>query len=207
MKRRILTGLLILSSVSMATAAELSQYAANKAMQANQLAQDEKLPQAIQVLVKAEPGRAYDKAYLARMLGVFYWQSEQVKPAIKQLSYAVSSGELQDEQAWTTRKMLADLLTMNHDYSQALPHYYKLTQSVPKNEKASEIWLRIAQIQYQMNQWRKVLSAMERYEAFRLPDAIPPLSVKLGTQFQLEQWKNAILTLKRLIALEPDKTN
>ncbi|MCV5374182.1 hypothetical protein OFD18_38985, partial [Escherichia coli] len=73
-------------------------------------AQEEKLKEAISTLESLDLSRGYDQAFVARMLGIFYWQNEQVKPAIKQLDFAVSSGLLQDEQAWQTRKMLADIL-------------------------------------------------------------------------------------------------
>jgi len=207
MMKRIILCLLLSSAAMWCSATELSQYAANKAVKANQLAQEDKLSEAIAVLKDADVSLSYDKAYFARMLGVFYWQNEQLKPAIAALNQAVSSGELKDDQGWQTEKMLADLLLMNQQYSNALPHYYQLTKSVPKTQKADEIWLRIAQVHYQMEQWSKTLTAMKEYDKFRLPDTVPPLSVKLGAQMQLEQWNDAIPTLKRLINLEPDRSN
>ncbi len=206
MMKRIFVCLLLMSSSSL-FAAELSQYAANKAMKANQLAQEDKLSEAIDMLKTADVSRNYDKAYFARMLGVFYWQNEQIKPAVNSLTQAVVSGELADEQGWQTQRMLADLLLMDQQYKKALPHYYQLTKNVPKTEKESELWLRIGQVNYQIEQWKKSLEAIAQYERFKLPDEVTPLSVKLGAQLQLEQWKSAIPTLKRLINLEPTKSN
>ncbi|MBE3830805.1 hypothetical protein HJ015_23885, partial [Vibrio parahaemolyticus] len=81
-----------------------------RVQRAHSLAQEEKFKEAISTLESLDLSRGYDQAFVARMLGIFYWQNEQVKPAIKQLDFAVSSGLLQDEQAWQTRKMLADIL-------------------------------------------------------------------------------------------------
>ncbi|MCG3742701.1 tetratricopeptide repeat protein [Vibrio cincinnatiensis] len=206
MIRRFILYLMLLGSTS-SLATELSPYAANKALQANQFAQEERFDEAIRLLEETQFTRAYDKAYLARMLGVFYWQNEQLKPAIKSLNNAVNSGELQDEQGWTTRRMLADLLLMDQQYQQALSHYYQLTKQVPADQKAHELWLRIAQVHYQLQQWKKTLEAMAHYERFKRPDEITPLSVKLGAQLQLERWSPAIDTLKRLITLEPTKSS
>ncbi|MCG3732050.1 tetratricopeptide repeat protein [Vibrio cincinnatiensis] len=206
MIRRFILYLMLLGSTS-SLATELSPYAANKALQANQFAQEERFGEAIRLLEETQFTRAYDKAYLARMLGVFYWQNEQLKPAIKSLNNAVNSGELQDEQGWTTRRMLADLLLMDQQYQQALSHYYQLTKQVPADQKAHELWLRIAQVHYQLQQWKKTLEAMAHYERFKRPDEITPLSVKLGAQLQLERWSPAIDTLKRLITLEPTKSS
>ncbi len=204
MKKFLITTLLSLTAAS-AIAQELSQYTASKVQRAHSLAQEEKLKEAISTLESLDLSRGYDQAFVARMLGIFYWQNEQVKPAIKQLDFAVSSGLLQDEQAWQTRKMLADILLNEQQFAKALPHYYELSKAVPKNQKAHEVWLRIAQSHYQLGQWNKVLSAMGRYEKFGQPDELGPLSIKLSSELELKKWQPAIVTIKRLIAIEPER--
>ncbi|HGS5618146.1 TPA: tetratricopeptide repeat protein [Vibrio parahaemolyticus] len=204
MKKFLITTLLSLTAVS-AIAQELSQYTASRVQRAHSLAQEEKFKEAISTLESLDLSRGYDQAFVARMLGIFYWQNEQVKPAIKQLDFAVSSGLLQDEQAWQTRKMLADILLNEQQFAKALPHYYELSKAVPKNQKAHEVWLRIAQSHYQLSQWNKVLSAMGRYEKFGQPDELGPLSIKLSSELELKKWQPAIVTIKRLIAIEPER--
>ncbi|ELA9305503.1 tetratricopeptide repeat protein [Vibrio parahaemolyticus] len=204
MKKFLITTLLSLTAAS-AIAQELSQYTASRVQRAHSLAQEEKLKEAISTLESLDLSRGYDQAFVARMLGIFYWQNEQVKPAIKQLDFAVSSGLLQDEQAWQTRKMLADILLNEQQFAKALPHYYELSKAVPKNQKAHEVWLRIAQSHYQLSQWNKVLSAMGRYEKFGQPDELGPLSIKLSSELELKKWQLAIVTIKRLIAIEPER--
>ncbi len=204
MKKFLITTLLSLTAAS-AIAQELSQYTASRVQRAHSLAQEEKLKEAISTLESLDLSRGYDQAFVARMLGIFYWQNEQVKPAIKQLDFAVSSGLLQDEQAWQTRKMLADILLNEQQFAKALPHYYELSKAVPKNQKAHEVWLRIAQSHYQLSQWNKVLSAMGRYEKFGQPDELGPLSIKLSSELELKKWQPAIVTIKRLIAIDPER--
>ncbi|WMN66782.1 tetratricopeptide repeat protein [Vibrio parahaemolyticus] len=204
MKKFLITTLLSLTAAS-AIAQELSQYTASRVQRAHSLAQEEKLKEAISTLESLDLSRGYDQAFVARMLGIFYWQNEQVKPAIKQLDFAVSSGLLQDEQAWQTRKMLADILLNEQQFAKALPHYYELSKAAPKNQKAHEVWLRIAQSHYQLSQWNKVLSAMGRYEKFGQPDELGPLSIKLSSELELKKWQPAIVTIKRLIAIEPER--
>ncbi|MEA5239140.1 tetratricopeptide repeat protein [Vibrio parahaemolyticus] len=204
MKKFLITTLLSLTAAS-AIAQELSQYTASRVQRAHSLAQEEKFKEAISTLESLDLSRGYDQAFVARMLGIFYWQNEQVKPAIKQLDFAVSSGLLQDEQVWQTRKMLADILLNEQQFAKALPHYYELSRAVPKNQKAHEVWLRIAQSHYQLSQWNKVLSAMGRYEKFGQPDELGPLSIKLSSELELKKWQPAIVTIKRLIAIEPER--
>ncbi|MDF5117575.1 hypothetical protein P3743_13670 [Vibrio parahaemolyticus] len=204
MKKFLITTLLSLTAAS-AIAQELSQYTASRVQRAHSLAQEEMLKEAISTLESLDLSRGYDQAFVARILGIFYWQNEQVKPAIKQLDFAVSSGLLQDEQAWQTRKMLADILLNEQQFAKALPHYYELSKAVPKNQKAHEVWLRIAQSHYQLSQWNKVLSAMGRYEKFGQPDELGPLSIKLSSELELKKWQPAIVTIKRLISIEPER--
>lgn len=205
MKRRILSYLL-LSCLSVTTyAAELTPYTASKVVKANQLAQENKVKEAIQILKQAELSRSYDRAYVARMLGVFYWQNEQIPAAIASLKLAVESNELQDDQAWTTRKMLADLdkPTRVSFSTQTLLH---ASASHSRRSKGNELWLRISQLHFQMQEWKAVLNGMQQYAQFQTKDAVLPLSLQLGAQLNLEQWKPGILTLKRLLVLEPQKT-
>lgn len=205
MMKQFLIGAILSLSAFTTVANELSQYTATRVQRAHNLAQEEKLQEAISTLEGLDLSRGYDQAFVARMLGIFYWQNEQVKPAIKQLEIAVNSGLLEDEQAWQTRKMLADMLLNEQQFSKALPHYYDLSKSVPESQKAHEIWLRIAQSHYQLSQWNKVLSAMARYEKYGQPDEMAPLSIKLSAELELKKWQPAIGTIKRLIAIEPER--
>ena len=105
-KRLLLVSLILASGTSFAQ--ELSQYTATRVQKAHELAQEEQVKQAITMLREIDTSREYDQAFVARMLGVFYWQDGKPKQAIKQLEKAVTSGLLQDEQGWITERMLAD---------------------------------------------------------------------------------------------------
>ncbi|WP_434763137.1 tetratricopeptide repeat protein [Vibrio fortis] len=201
----ILVGLILMPF--MMQAKELSQYTAIRVQKAHQLSQEEKVKEAIEALESIESERAYDKAYVVRMLGVFYWQDGKPSAAIKQLAYAVDTGLLLDEQAWITQRMLADLLLNEQEFKKALPHYYELVKTAPETEKKDQLWLRIAQAEYQLQNWKKVLPAIAEHDKFNKKSELAPLSLKLGAQLQLKQWKQSIPTLESLIALQPDKTN
>ncbi|MGF1689479.1 hypothetical protein L4C36_22930 [Photobacterium japonica] len=195
-----------LGAFSSMASAELSQFTAGKVQRANTLQQDDKLDQAIAMLEGLDPSRDYDKAFVQRMLGVFYWQQGNSKKAIANLTAAVNTGLLKDEQAWITQRMLADILLSNAQYKQALPHYYALTKSIPDTQKADELWFRIAQSHYQLSEWKAVLRALSSHQRYAKKADVQSLTLKLGAQLQLQQWKGTIPTLERLIALEPKKT-
>ncbi|MDO6706736.1 lipopolysaccharide assembly protein LapB [Photobacterium sp. 1_MG-2023] len=197
--------ILALLFTPVALSAQLSQYSAGKVQQAQKLQQENKLNEAISVLKGMDISRAYDRAFIDRVLGVYYWQAEKPSESIRHLSQSVSSGLLEDEQARSTQRMLADILLSQAQYKTALKHYYQLSQSIPASEKADELWLRIAQAHYQIEEWRPVLSALQHYERLHRKDEVQPLTMKLGAQLQLKQLQSALPTLNRLIVLQPEK--
>ena len=147
---RLLRSTLLMISASLVgvmpvMAGTLSPAVATKALKAKKLADKKHYDKAIEVLTPL-PKQAYDKAYMARMLGIFYWQNEQIKPAIKALRLAVSGDQLEPEQAWSTRRMLADILLMNQQYKPALTEYSQLVKTQPKSkshEDKAELWCSI----------------------------------------------------------------
>ncbi|CSB80429.1 TPR domain protein putative component of TonB system [Vibrio cholerae] len=66
--------------------------------------------------------------------------------------------------------------------------------------------MRISQLHFQMQEWKAVLNGLQQYAQFQTKDAVLPLSLQLGAQLNLEQWKPGIRTLQRLLVLEPQKT-
>lgn len=206
MKKVVIALTLMLCMQVNASAEELSQFTAGKVQRAHNLQQEEKLNEAIAVLADLNPSRSYDKAFVNRMLGIFYWQKGNTNKAIQNLTLAVNSNLLVDEQAWVTQRMLADILLSEEAFKAALPHYYALTHAIPEFQKADELWLRIAQTHYQIEQWPKVLTALKRHGVFSKKAEIQPLTIKLGAQLQLKKWKASIPTLNALILLEPNKT-
>ncbi|EAS40543.1 hypothetical protein C9J48_26145 [Photobacterium profundum] len=205
-KSVVITCTLMLCISMSVKAQDLSQFTAGKVQRAHHLQQEDKLGEAITLLAELNPSRAYDKAFVKRMLGIFYWQKGNTKSSIVNLSYAVDSGLLNDEQAWVTQRMLADILLSEQQFTSALPHYYTLSKNIPDNQKADELWLRIAQSHYQIEEWDRVLAALKQYDRFNRKVDVQPLTIKLGAQLQLKHWKGAITTLNGLIGLEPNKT-
>ncbi|MFN3015220.1 tetratricopeptide repeat protein [Vibrio coralliilyticus] len=203
MKRLALIALLLASPIT--AAQELTQYTAVRVQKANELAQEEQLKEAITLLKEIDTSRDYDKAFVARILAVFYWQDGNTKQAISKMEYAVESGLLRDEHAWISQRMLADLYLNDQQFAKALKHYYQLVKSVPENQKAQDLWLRIAQSHYQLEQWDKVVPAIDKYLKVEKKEILQPLSLKLGAQLELKHWSAAIPTLELLISIQPEK--
>ncbi|MBM7036931.1 tetratricopeptide repeat protein [Vibrio ulleungensis] len=195
--------LLLLSSNAIAQ--QLTHYTAVRVQKAQSLMQNEQHTEAIQNLTSISTNNAYDKAFVARMLGVLYWQNGQVALATENLESAVSSGLLQDENAWVTQRMLADIYLSKQQFTEALQHYYSLLEAIPESQTVGDIWFRIAQAHYQIAEWEKVIPASKKHLASAPLERIPSLSLTLGAQMQLKDWDAAINTLNQLIVQEPHK--
>ncbi|TXR52139.1 tetratricopeptide repeat protein [Reinekea thalattae] len=173
---------------------------------AQALQQEDELVEAIDLLRNYQSRAPYDRAFINRMLGVFYWQNEQPELAVDYLRQAVESGLLQDQQMQTTRRMLADLLLMQEEFQAALTIYLELVNTESEADSRQQLWLRISQSYFQLKQWTDVLSATDQYLNLDGAADRPLLVMRLGAQLELKRWQAALVSLDGLILLEPNET-
>ncbi|KAB2826483.1 tetratricopeptide repeat protein [Aliivibrio finisterrensis] len=204
----------VLLIVGQPHAAELSHYNAKKIQYASQLQQEGKLGEAIDVLSLLNPNAKYDQAYIARVLGVFYWQNEQAKKAISELDKSVSLASLDKQSQWQTEKMLADIYYSDHQFSKAISHYqhllvseYSTSSDKQRTELASnknEIYLRVANAYYQKQSWKNCLTYIRQFVPNNSNEKIQKYKIQLVSELQLSFWRPAEKTAQRLIELEPN---
>lgn len=211
-KRLFVISALALSSLlvttSVAAAPQLGMRTATQVSKAYELEQEDKLSEAIKLLEGLKPSANYDKAYVARMLGIYYWQAEQADKAVKQLQIAVNTGAFEDEQGWQTERMLAELLLSEDKPEQALVHFNQLTKTAEANniskDQITGVWLNKARTHYLLQQWKPLLAAINEYHRRDNTPKLQPLSLQLTGEMQLKRLKSAILTTQKLLALQPD---
>ncbi|EMV9314944.1 tetratricopeptide repeat protein [Vibrio vulnificus] len=211
MKKRILTLLLTQwlwqPAALAASGTNVSQYTARVMQNAQQLADNDALADAIAKLNSAEISRADDVAALSKLLGIYYWQAEQFTRSIASLEKALSFELFTFEEEWVTRRMLTQLYLTQGDYKKAIPQLNKLLKQVPENESAAEIWRYLAQAQYSVENWRETIAATKGFQRVENKPDTTILSLALAAHVQLEQWKSVIPLAKQLIALEPSNKN
>ncbi|MGR2944375.1 tetratricopeptide repeat protein [Vibrio vulnificus] len=211
MKKRILTLLLTQwlwqPAVLAASGTNVSQYTARVMQNAQQLADNNALADAIAKLNSAEVSRPDDVAALSKLLGIYYWQAEQFTRSIASLEKALSFELFTFEEEWVTRRMLTQLYLTQGDYKKAIPQLNKLLKQVPENESAAEIWRYLAQAQYSVENWRETIVATKGFQRVEKKPDTTILSLALAAHVQLEQWKSVIPLAKQLIALEPSNKN
>lgn len=188
---------------------ELGMRTAAQVSKAYELEQEEKLGEAITLLEGLQPNASFDRAYVARMLGIYYWQAEQPDKAITQLQIAVDTKAFKDEQGWQTERMLAELMLSEDMPEKALVHFDNLTKTAENYEKLSKeqitgVWLNKARAHYLLQQWSSLLAAIKHYHQLDNTPKLQPLSLQLTAEMQLNHLKSAILTTQKLLALQPD---
>ncbi|MGC9461210.1 tetratricopeptide repeat protein [Vibrio genomosp. F10] len=196
-----------LATIQPAFANQLSQYTAQRVQQAHADSLNGKLDEAISRLESISTSQEYDQAFVARMLGAFYWQNDQPDNAINALKFSVDSGVLSKAQHASGVRMLADLYLSEEKYKKAIHYYHTLVETEQTNQpERALIWLRISQSYYQLEQWEDVLSSVERYQRSGGILDVSALSLRLGAQLQRERWDNASETLERLVELDPNNS-
>lgn len=204
----LLVSTLVCSAVVHAN--ELTRNTATRVHRAFEYQQSDQQTQAIELLESIKSPKAYDNAYVARMLGVLYWQQGMTEKAEAALTQAVQSDALAIEQAIETEQMLADIQLSIGKAKSALSHYHTVLgvnqdKSILSNEAVIAIHLRITQANYQLQNWPEVLTSLERYHQLEPATDVTTLNMKLGAQLALEKWNQAIVTTKALQELRPNE--
>ncbi|WP_211294104.1 tetratricopeptide repeat protein [Vibrio gangliei] len=194
-------------------AAGLTPYAGKKLAQADALAQQDHLDKAIEVLSSFEPSTDYDKAFVSRVLAIYYWQAEQPKSSISQLRKSVGLKALEPKVQWQANRMLADILYSQQDFSNSAKEYRNtlaIKYSPTAQDKAqfqkdtNDVYFRLAAAYYQQQQWSQVRSSIVKYKAPDAQKQLQSLRMQVIAELQLKQWNNAERTLSSLIRIEPN---
>lgn len=197
--------LLIMAFSLPLNAAELSRYVALKVHKAFQVQQDKNTAEAITFLQQIETEREYDRAYVQKLLGVFYWQQEQFDKAEQALEKVVSSGALDKEQHLDSQRMLAEIQLYQQHFIPAIANFKAVIAKTTEESKLAGYWLRVSQAYYFLEQWQEVLVSVARYKSHIQAPQVSALKLQLAAELNLEQWNAAIRTTKQLRQREPQQ--
>lgn len=214
-KKAILVCLVIsLHAVSFnSSAAGVAPYTGKKLTQASELAQNDHLDKAIRVLTSYDPKADYDKAFVNRVLAIYYWQAEQPKSSISALRTSVGLKVLEPKVQWQANRMLGDILYSEQDFANAAKEYrntlaVKYTPSSADKTQfkkdTNEVYFRLAAAYYQQQQWAQVRRSIVKYQAPDAQKRLQALRMQVIAELRLKQWGNAEGTLSNLIRLEPN---
>ncbi|GAD88949.1 hypothetical protein VHA01S_012_00650 [Vibrio halioticoli NBRC 102217] len=212
MKHLLLALALMISLIGgTAQAQTLSRNVATRVYQAYELQSNDHNDKAIKILQNISTSRVYDTSVVQRMLGILYWQQKQTHLSEKALSKAVEANGLPVEQHLETLRMLADIQLSNGHTRSAIKTYHEIiaqnnTHKIIAINAIQQVWLRIAQGNYQLQQWQPVIDATNKYVALGGAPQVSVLNLRLGAELSLQKWHSALKTTLALRGYEPDIT-
>ncbi|WP_070971385.1 tetratricopeptide repeat protein [Vibrio sonorensis] len=183
-------------------AVSVSTSTANKLNYAIKLVEQKNYVKAIQVLESANPTRREGQAMVSRMLGIVYWQSNNIESAIQHLHQAVQ-GEVLDERTYGTERMLADLYYHNSQFELSIKHYKRLIQLGFNDEENRELQMMLASSMYQLGNWQQVIDTLQMFPYQQGAQDVTPLSLMFNAQINAKELTGAIETAKRIIGHKP----
>ena len=159
---------------------------------------------AISILGELKPDKKYDKAYVARYLGIIYYQRGKdgdLDTALKKLKFAVDANILSDVEHGQGIMLLANLQMEKKLYKKSLDNYYKWLAFTEKEEAI--VYVKITQANYLLEEFDKVIGTADKAIAlFKKPDRNPYI-LKIQSYYHRKMFKEAIKVLETVLQIFP----
>lgn len=162
---------------------------------------EEKLEEAIAVLLDTKSSNEFDSATLNRFLGNLYATKDE-KKAIQYLTLAVKPDVLVFNDQASSMRLLADMLLQDKQFQKAIDAYEAWLMFT--GEQSSEVYMRIANAYYLMEQHAKVIGPAD--DAIRFADkVIPgPYQLKMAALYETKRYKELVAVVETMVELFPD---
>ena len=159
---------------------------------------------ALVVLMDINASKAYDKAYVARMIGVMYAMlGDNEQKTIDYLKIAVEPDILNEGDQSESLKLLGDMQMQTQDYNGALKAYYAWMDF--SGESDGQTYIKIANAYYSLKQMDKVIAPADKaIAAFGDKHNQNPYILKLQSYYERKQYKNAVKVLETVIQIFPE---
>jgi tetratricopeptide (TPR) repeat protein len=170
-------------------------------VKAFELYNEEKLDEAIAILLDAKSSNAFDTATLNRFLGNLYATKDE-KQAIKYLTLAVAPDELTFNDQAGSLKLLADMLLQDKQYQKAIKAYESWIMFT--GEQNADAYMRIANAYYLMNQHDKVLAPADDAIRFSPKPIEGPYQLKMAALYETKRYKELVTVVETMVQLFPE---
>ncbi len=159
---------------------------------------------ALTILLEINPSKDYDKAYVARMIGVMYaTQGDNEPKAIDYLKQAIEPDILNEADQSESLKLLGDMQMQTKDYKGALKAYYAWMDFSGKSD--GETYVKIANAHYLSKQLDKVIEPADKaIAAFGGKPNKNPYILKITAYYELKKYKEAVKVLETVVQIFPE---
>lgn len=167
-----------------------------------ELYNEEKVDEAIKVLLEIKGGNDFDNAFLARFIGNLYAQNNP-KEAIKYLSQATKPDILSFADQSAALKLLGDLQSMESLHSEAIKNYEAWLRFT--GEQDPDVYLRIANAYYQLGDFAKVLTPIDNAIRYAKEPNKNYYALKMGALYETKNYPKTIETVETMVQLFPEE--
>lgn len=181
----------------------LGQRVGKKIGAAFDLYSEDKVNEALELLLELEPKGAFDKAYVNRFIGNMYAGIEgKVDVALQRLKKAKNADVLPFSDHAGTIKLIADLSLQERDFDTALKNYSEYLEF--SLDEDPNVYLRIANAYYEMKQYDKAIKPARRaIELFEEPNQNPYIII-MASYYESKKYKEATKAVEELVKVFPE---
>lgn len=162
---------------------------------------EDKVNEAIAVLQDVSSSNEFDTATLNRYLGSLYAAKDE-KQAIKYLQLALKPDVLTFADQASSLRLVADLLIQSKQYQASIKAYEDWIMFT--GEQSSEVYMRIANAYYLMNQYDKVLAPSDDAIRFAAKPVETPYQLKMAALYELKRYKELVAVVETMVQLFPE---
>lgn len=167
-----------------------------------ELYNEEKVDEALKVLLEIRGGNEFDNAFLARFIGNLY-ATKDPKQAIKYLEQATKPDVLSFVDQSASLKLVADLQSMENMHKDAIRNYEAWIKFTGEHDP--DVYLRIANAYYQLQDYAKVITPIDNAIRYSREPNKQHYMLKMGALYESRNYPKTIETVETMVQLFPDE--
>ncbi len=165
---------------------------------------EDRVDEALEILMDIEPSEEFDKAYVGRFIGnLLAADEEQSARALEYLTNSVQPKVLNDLEHSQTLKLIGDLNMREENYADAVKWYKAWMDFTCKEDP--DIYTRMAQAYFELKQFDKVIEPAEKaIELYEKPNKNPYV-LRLSSYYQRKMFKETVEVAEELVSYFPEE--
>lgn len=167
-----------------------------------ELYNEEKVDEALKVLLEIRGGNEFDNAFLARFIGNLYAQRD-AKQAIRYLEQATKPDVLSFADQSSSLKLVADLQQMEGMHKDAIRNYEAWIRFTGENDP--DVYLRIANSYYQLQDYKNVLVPIDNAIRYSRTPNKNHYMLKMGALYESRNYPKTIEVVETMVQLFPEE--
>ncbi|MFN3709034.1 MAG: hypothetical protein ACK4GU_07455 [Alishewanella aestuarii] len=167
-----------------------------------ELYNEEKVDEALKVLLEIRGGNDFDNAFLARFIGNLYAQRD-AKQAIRYLEQATKPDVLSFADQSSSLKLVADLQQMEGLHKDAIRNYEAWIRFTGENDP--DVYLRIANSYYQLQDYKNVLVPIDNAIRYSRTPNKNHYMLKMGALYESRNYPKTVEVVETMVQLFPEE--